>query len=223
MEGTARFGVLKYSATHFLIALALLLLAVPFAEPFEFAKLVETTLLTLVLLSAVLAVGGRRSTLVTAIFLVIPALGSTWMEHTYPGNAPSWLFPPTTLLFMVFVIFHLFRFVLRAPRVQTQVLAAAIANYLMLGLAWAFAYTLLARLSLGAFIFDPALPAGPSMSGSTALYYSFGTITTIGAGDIVPALTSARALTVAQATVGTLYVAVLIARLVGLVSAKQPD
>ena len=47
-----------------------------------------------------------------------------------------------------------------------------------------------------------------------ALYFSFVTLTTIGYGDITPAAPFARMLAIAEATIGTLYLAVLIARLV---------
>ncbi len=47
-------------------------------------------------------------------------------------------------------------------------------------------------------------------------YYSFVTMTTLGYGDIVPASPVARMCAVLQAVLGQLYLAVLVARLVGL-------
>ena len=48
------------------------------------------------------------------------------------------------------------------------------------------------------------------------LYYSFVTLTTVGYGDITPVHPMARSLAMAEALVGQLYPAILIARLVSL-------
>jgi voltage-gated potassium channel Kch len=48
------------------------------------------------------------------------------------------------------------------------------------------------------------------------IYYSFVTLTTLGYGDIVPVSPHARALSSLEAVIGQLFIAVLIARLVGM-------
>ena len=48
------------------------------------------------------------------------------------------------------------------------------------------------------------------------MYYSFVTITTIGYGDITPLTSQARSLSLLEAVFGQLYLAVVIARLVGI-------
>jgi len=48
------------------------------------------------------------------------------------------------------------------------------------------------------------------------MYYSYMTLTTLGYGDIVPMTAHARSVSILEAVSGVLYVAVLIARLVGL-------
>jgi hypothetical protein len=47
-------------------------------------------------------------------------------------------------------------------------------------------------------------------------YFSFVTITTLGYGDIAPVSLLARSLTIVQALVGQVYIAIVIARLVSL-------
>ena len=51
---------------------------------------------------------------------------------------------------------------------------------------------------------------------SYILYFSFTTLTTLGYGDITPVSLMARNLTILEATIGQIYLTVLIARLVGL-------
>jgi hypothetical protein len=53
-------------------------------------------------------------------------------------------------------------------------------------------------------------------SSTHVLYFSFTTLTTLGYGDIVPVSAIARALTSIEAITGQIYLAVLVARLVGL-------
>ena len=53
------------------------------------------------------------------------------------------------------------------------------------------------------------------------MFYSFVTLTTIGYGDIVPMTAQARSLSILEAISGTLYMAVLVARFVGLYSTKE--
>ena len=48
------------------------------------------------------------------------------------------------------------------------------------------------------------------------LYYSFITLTTLGYGDVVPVSAAARMFAAIEAVMGQLYLAVLVARLVGL-------
>src|SRR5947209_2052274 len=63
-------GVRRLSVAHFLLAEVVLLVTVPFVDQLHDGDLIESALFTLVLLMAVMAVGGRRKTLVTAAVLV---------------------------------------------------------------------------------------------------------------------------------------------------------
>jgi hypothetical protein len=51
---------------------------------------------------------------------------------------------------------------------------------------------------------------------SFAVYYSFVTLTTLGYGDVIPQSSPARLLAALEALTGQIYLAVLVARLVGL-------
>ena len=126
-----------------------------------------------------------------------------------------------SLVFILFVEFHLLRFVLRAPRVNSEVLLAGIAAYLMLGLCWTFAYLLAARMVPGSFAFTAGPSTGQSMVGFNSLYFSFITLSTVGYGDIVPVSPAARMLAMTEAMTGTIYVAVLISRLVALYTSEE--
>jgi hypothetical protein len=184
--------------------------------------LIDASLITLVLLSAVLAVGGRRRTLLMAGVLVLPALVATWLDHFQPGLVPTELTLVAAIVFVVFVILHLLSFILRAPWVSAEVLCAAVATYLMMAILWTFGYMLVARLVPHSFEFTPPADPHRSMARFEALYFSLCTLTTAAYGDIIPVSNAARMLAMMESTTGVLFLAVLIARLVGLYSSKQP-
>ena len=57
----------------------------------------------------------------------------------------------------------------------------------------------------------------------TMMYYSFVTLTTLGYGDIYPVSDAARILGMLEATLGQLYLVILVARLVGLYTSQQME
>src|SRR5947208_6923457 len=213
----------RFSAVGLLIALALLFFFFPFVEEVKGGDLIVSLLLSLVLLSAVLAVSDRRSVLLTALVLAIPAIAGRWINHFWPDVVRPAVFLTAALLLTAFVVVNLLRFVLRAPSVNVEVLCASISAYLMLGLMWTMAYWLVDQLTPGgAFSFNTN--AGPrSMNGFTGFYFSFITLSTVGYGDITPVSRIARWLAAMEAMTGLLYVAVLIARLVSLYSSPKSD
>jgi len=209
----------RFSAVQLLIVLGIFFTCAPFLEEIKGGDLIVSFLLSLVLLSAVLAVADRRRTLVVAILLATPTLAARWANHFRPDLVPPRVFLIGGLLVFIFVVAQLLRFVLRAPSVTPEVLCASISAYLMLGLIWTLAYWLVDRLTPGgAFSFNTN--AGPrSIDGFTGFYFSFVTLSTVGYGDITPVSRIARWLAAMEAMTGLLYVAVLIARLVSLYSA----
>jgi hypothetical protein len=211
----------RYSAIELLSALVLLIVFIPFLEEMRHGALIEVLLLTLVFVSAVFAVGTRRSTKLVAGILATLALVTKWLEHLLE---PA--FPPLALVCLGFVIIHLVRSTLEAQQVDARVLCAAIAAYLILGLFWTMAYVLVGRLSPDAFAFATGDEGGRAMNRFNAFYFSFVTLSTVGYGDISPVSKVARMLAVTEAMTGMLYVAVLIARLVSLYfapSLPSPD
>jgi hypothetical protein len=220
--GTAsRSRVRRFTVPIFLGLLTLMLVNSPLVMIDSRFGLVESVLFTLVLLSAVVAIGAHRRILIWAIVLVAPALIGKWVNHWRPDLMPPEVFLVAAILFLLFVVSQFLRFVLRAPRVNFEVLCAGIAGYLMLGLLWAIVYTLVGLLVPNCFVFSAGHDASHSMQGFTSLYFSFVTLSTVGYGDIIPVSSAARMLAMTEAVVGVFYVTVLIARLVALYSSES--
>ncbi len=117
-------------------------------------------------------------------------------------------------------------FTLKQVAMETDIspnrLVGAVCVYLLLGVIWAVAYTMLEMISPGSFGGFTPLP-GRGWD-SEWLYFSFVTMTTLGYGDILPLSATARALAYMQAVFGQLYVAILVAGLVSaLISSRQSN
>jgi hypothetical protein len=216
-------GLRRFSMVQLLIALALLFFFFPFVEEVKGGDLIVSVLLSLVLISAVLAVASRGRTLTVALLLAIPAVAGRWINHFQPNLVPPPIFLVAGLLLVAFVVVNLLRFILHAPSVNLEVLCASISAYLMLGLLWTIAYWLVAEINPTAFAFNTTPGTKESMHGFNAFYFSFITLSTVGYGDITPVSKVARMLATMEATTGLLYVAVLIARLVALYSTPKSD
>lgn len=214
-------GYFRYSAALLLVALVLLFVATPFVEDLPIGEILEPVLIALVMVFAVLAVGGTRWTLATALALLIPALAGKWASHLAPGLVPAPVFVVATMLFFAFVVALILRFILMAPRVDANVLCAGLSGYLMLGLLWVPAYILTAHLTPGAFAFSTGHQGEVSMKGFTALYFSLVTLCTVGYGDVTPVSKVARMLVVTEVIAGIFYITVLISRLVAVYSTQN--
>ena len=117
-----------------------------------------------------------------------------------------------TVVGFAFVVYEVLHHVLADGPVNVDNLYAAVSAYLLLGLAFASMYEALQFWKPGSFRFGE----GHERDVDGLMYFSLVTLSTVGYGDIVPALPQARVLAVLEAVLGQLYLAVLMARLVGL-------
>lgn len=216
-----RVGVFRYSTVHFLVALILLIIVTPFLENSDNEKLIEVGLVTAVLVSAELAVSGQHKVL--GLMLLVPALSSKWAHHLWPHIVPPAAHLFLGMVFSAYVVVSILRYILRTPRVNSEVLCAGVSIYLMIGLLWTFAYMMVAQLSPQAFSFVNDPVKGSVMTSFNAMYFSFTTLTTLGFGDITPVSKVARTLAFMEAITGMFYVAILISRLVAMYAPEKME
>ncbi|MGZ5916815.1 MAG: ion channel [Methyloceanibacter sp.] len=106
------------------------------------------------------------------------------------------------------------RAVFAPGRITYHRIMGAILLYLVVGLTFVALYTFVGLLIPDAFS-GMTVKDGPALA-STMIYFSFGTLTTAGSGDIAPLHPIARSLCNVEAMIGQLYPATLLARLVTL-------
>lgn len=221
-ESTRRWAlrpkVPRVSTTKLLFTLILLFALTPLMERLPDGNLVESGLITLVMVACLVALGQERRFLLVAFLLLLPTIAGKWLNHFFPSHIPPTFFYFFAILFFGFTIYRILCFILHTAYVDREVLSAGVVVYLMLGLLWSLAYLLHAELTPGSFRFPTAIDSAHALERFDAFYFSFSTLTTAGFGDITPVSKVARTLAVMETVTGTLYLAILISRLVGLYS-----
>jgi Ion channel len=130
----------------------------------------------------------------------------------YLAGAIMWL------LLFVFITWHLLRGLLKQKQITSETISMAISVYLLLGFTWALFYILLHHVQPLAFNLgsSPTPITSEQQVFPVLVYFSLTTLSTIGFGDITPVSLQARYAAVAEGITGQFYLAILVARLVGL-------
>ena len=128
---------------------------------------------------------------------------------------------------LLHVIISLTRYLFTCKNVNLYTIYASLCSYLLMALLWALLYGLLDMAQPGAFKVPLEIDPEGRManvgieSSFHGIYFSIVTITTLGYGDISPISSEARMLCSAEAFVGQMYIAITIARLVGIYSSES--
>ena len=205
---------------YLFVSLVVLIAAASFIGETFHARFIVSGIQVLVLIAAVAAVGRTTMPFVIAVLLGIPAFGLQLMAQWQSENTTYYLEWANGFFvaFYVVAVAYLLRYVFSAEVMTDDKLFGAAAGYLMLGILWAYVYNLVQFLDPQAF----GVRSGEARrSFYDLLYMSFGCLTSNGPGDIVPSGSRLRALVILEQVFGTLFVAILIARLAGIYSPKE--
>ena len=225
-----RFLTTDASLTFLLISLFILLFVLyPLVEPGTITHYLLDALSLLVLISGAYTVSDRRRVLFPCIGLAAVTFSLQILLYVSPDRFLLMLRVASLMLFLSVVTGAVLYKVLRKGRVTAHRVGGAIAVYLMLGLIWASAYSLI-------FIHDPeSFDLGRPIEATDELseiqtkgtgrlvYFSFVTMTTLGYGDITPKSDAAGSLAILQALTGQIYLVVILARLVSLVVTRPAE
>lgn len=123
---------------------------------------------------------------------------------------PSIVWVVLSLIAPVLVVRRLFKH----RRVNAQTLAGAISAYLLIALAFCFAYLTVDGFVEGGFF-------GSDEPTTNFMYFSLVTITTLGYGDLSAAEPFGRLLTTMEAVIGQVYLVTIVAMIVGLMVSQR--
>ncbi len=195
-----------------LLSLCFMIAFRPFLDDLVGATLLADILLTCVLLSGIYALSNTPLALRVACLLAIVIF---LLKIAYYLSGKHDIFTVQTALILLFIsqmLFMILKHLLTEQEVTGDLIMGGACAFVLLGLMWAYSYYLLE-------IFQPnAFKAAEQLGDDIAdfIYYSFVTLTTLGYGDMVAVSKQARGLTILEAIVGQLYLAIMISRLVSL-------
>jgi len=212
-----------------LIFLMVFIFLGPFIEQDDEGLSLYDGLVTGTLILGAYSASGKKSSLVIALAIFVPAVALVWLDHFDPSTSYALPRYILAILFFMYIGGTILSHVLKAERVTFDKICAALCSYLLLGLIFALLYSLLEFLDPGTFLSggevipqgDPRAFYGAGMG--QAIYFSFTTLTTLGYGDITGATPVAKNLSVLEAIIGQIYLVVLVARLVGLEISHSKD
>lgn len=178
-------------------------------------EFVFDVLFSLLLVSGVVTVGRRPLLTATVSVLTVATLVLRWASFHSPESALRIGGQALSIVLLSILATLVLWQVFREGPITAYRIQGAIVVYLLIGLVWTAAYELIHHVSPGAF---QLAQGGRSDARTTQglLYFSFVTLTTLGYGDITPLHPVARSLAIAEALMGQLYPAILIARLVSM-------
>ena len=205
----------------FVFLLATLILF-PYAEASHFGSYAFRVIGSVAILVSVYAAKIHRSLLIFAIVLAIPALFERIVLPKVNSHSFYIFNIVLTLVFDAVIVVVIFRHVLAAQEPTSETIFGALCLYLLVGFTFASVYGLVAAFQPNAFYLDPRANLHNVPDRFDFIYYSFATMTSLGAAGITPVSPQARSLSILEAILGVLYLAVLIAGLIGAYRPKSP-
>jgi hypothetical protein len=204
----------------FLFLLATLILF-PYAEASHLGSYAFRIIGSFAIIVSVYAANVHRGLLIFAIVLAIPAIFERIVLPKVDTHSFFIFNIALTLVFDVVIVAVIFRHVLATEQPTSETIFGALCLYLLVGFTFASVYGMIAAFQPHAFYLDPLTNLHNVPDRFDLIYYSFATMTSLGAAGITPVSAQARSFSILEATLGVLYLAVLIAGLIGAYRPKS--
>ena len=224
--------LLCWAARHrfliLLISLGVLLAGYPLSsERATLGNIAYRGFFDLVLVAGLFSMRNARIWLLCGCLLAVPSMAITWAAMFMPaseGYIPLGLQATAHLamgIFLILLVVFILRDLFSGRTVTTDRLCGAVSAYILIGVVFGFLYTSLEMVAPNSFVIGDGIASNwgtdEALQNSGVLFYfSLVTLTTVGYGDISPVGQVAQMLTLWEALLGQVYLAILVARLVGL-------
>lgn len=202
-------------ADNFGIVLTLLLLnylAIALESAAPWTRVIVVFLQGLTLFLALCAARANRIFLVASGLYLLVSTCAALVSLLVAGAANYSQAPPLVGGVLLFITpFAILRRISKHREVIVQTLLGAMCVYLLWGFSFSFLYATIAFFSPTPFFLN-AQPA----TNSTCLFFSYTTLTTVGYGNLVPAIELGQLFAMLEAMLGQVYLVIIVARLVSL-------
>ena len=201
--------------TALFVAIILSLVVSPFVTHGH--EIILGLAVSIILLAAIFSVSSNKAQFITALILGVPPILLSLLVQDFTNQNLLLASCFFRFAFFAFIIFVYLFYILTSNKITRDTLFGAISIYFLMGLAWMHLYSALEILFPGSF--QGVYEAGQSYSHdflSNFMYFSYVTLSTLGYGDLIPVSLPAKTFSILEAMFGQLYLAILIARLIGL-------
>jgi hypothetical protein len=208
---------------YLLWALVTLFAMYPMITHWFLGRLIELLATVVILVTGILAIYKSWSQIG---FTVVVAIIYLTMGLTQIALNPERLLTVVWLVSGVVFFFHVTWTLMRdifasQGSVTGDLLYGAVSVYLLIGLSFANGHFLLEKAIPGSY-FCGSPQCAPFQTIATYVYYSFITLATVGYGEITPSSGIAGVMTYMKAITGQMYLAILVAQLVGMQISQSP-
>ena len=189
--------------------------------PVRLHNLVYNLLFACVFLLAALSLQHVKRRLIISLALILTVVN--WVADNIDLNGLTIVSRVGQGVFFIFIVIRLIQQTARAKNVNVRVIADSINGYLLVGIIYSLIVYLLIHFIPDAYHLPEGNNADAQVDMSIMFYYTFVTYTSTGYGDVLPTHPGARSLATLISTTGQLYVAIIIALLVGKFSSGAKD
>ncbi|MGV8142192.1 MAG: ion channel [Candidatus Pacearchaeota archaeon] len=198
------------------ISLILLLILNPLLEGNLFFRVIFFLAVSFVPLSVIYSASFNKKQFFWAVIFSI-IFATTHLVMLFKPSSSMAIFDLlATVLFFGYTIFIIFSYIFKTKEINADAIYGAVSVYLLIGAIWASIFFTIESVSPGSFsgVQNPAVL-------SDFIYFSYSTLITLVYGDITPVGSLVRSLASLEAITGAMYLAITIARLVGLYGNKS--
>jgi hypothetical protein len=144
------------------------------------------------------------------VYIALVAFFTEWISNWIDLPLLNYVSLLTNIIFFQYIVIRMIIQIAKSKKADAGTIFESINGYLMMGLMFTTWVGVAMFYDPTAFNFPTSDPASIDFA-----YFTFVTMTTLGYGDISPQLPFARAISIMISTAGQIYIAVIIAMLVG--------
>ena len=215
---------LKRDNLILLFSLLLFIFLQPIIKLTEMNNFIFDILLSMLIVSGITSLKFRKEKFVRLSYFGLFTFIPIWVNYFTDSLITNLIAFIVLIIFMIYITYSMISYVARNNEISPILILNAINSYLLMGIIASFlfilsdvGYKLLFDISNGTINFG--YTNNPTFF--DYIYFSFITLSTVGYGDATPAVPLTRSLAMFVSLSGQLYLAILVAMLVGKFLSKK--
>lgn len=207
----------NYSLLFFVIILVFI---VPLFD-FRYHDVLFDVFFTLVYFTASLSVERFRNQFALTAIVIMALM---WISSPKIFPVLNMISNLLGILFFMLIVISFIITISKSKKVNARIILESINGYLLLGILFTIIITVIMAKNPEAFSFPEGSLQKENLNNfGSYIYYSLVTMSTLGYGDVLPVAPYAKSIATFMSVAGQLYIAVIIAMLVGKFAGSQSE